>query len=110
MASLQKEKIFAQEVDVLKLDKVTRTRMATVAASNGCVYVHEAVYDKLLAHPTQGLLHFPNGKHADVNDAFVIAINRLYKTPEIASKKEPDPPRRDIIQHYNAERRTRWGR
>lgn len=74
--TLRASNIYAQEIDVVAIDKIARAKLASPHAENGQVFVSETVIDKLLEDPRQGILFFPRGKHDDVNDALVQAINR----------------------------------
>jgi phage terminase large subunit-like protein len=74
--TLRASSVYAQEVDVVAIDKIARAKLASPYAENGQIYVLDTVYDKLLNDPRQGILFFPKGKHDDVNDALVQAINR----------------------------------
>jgi predicted phage terminase large subunit-like protein len=74
--TLRASGVYAQEVDVVAIDKIARAKLASPVAENGQVYVLDTVLDKLLNDTRQGILFFPKGKHDDVNDALVQAINR----------------------------------
>lgn len=71
--------IVAIEVPVVGGDKIARTKMATPAAEAGLVHIRESLLSLLCHDSEQGLLFFPNGKHDDVNDAVVQAIQRHWK-------------------------------
>lgn len=93
--TLKKSGIFAKEVSVDGLDKVSRSNLATPAAESGHVYVSAHIYDILLDDPQQGITKFPNGPQTDLNDALVQAINRLWKRPKygfgwLGEKKKED--------------------
>jgi phage terminase large subunit-like protein len=75
---LRKQGIHAQEVNLPKLDKIARSRLVSVHAQTGKVFIHKAIKDKLLNDGRQGLMLFPNGTHNDVNDAFTQALNRHF--------------------------------
>lgn len=77
--TLKQNGIPAIEVAVVGGDKVARTRFATPMAEAGLVYVRESQLDMIYNDSEQGLLHFPNGKHDDLNDAIVQAIQRHSK-------------------------------
>lgn len=71
--------IAAIEIPVTGGDKISRTRFATPAAEAGLVYIRESLLSLLYDDHEQGILHFPNGKHDDMNDALVQAIQRHWK-------------------------------
>jgi hypothetical protein len=73
---LDRESIYAVEVPVNGGDKIARTRNVLPVAEAGKLWVRRAVLQKLLDDDKQGILKFPNGTHADVNDVVVQAINR----------------------------------
>jgi len=77
--TLKQNGIPAIEVQVSGGDKVARTRFATPMAEAGLVYVRESLLDMIYNDSEQGLLHFPNGKHDDLNDVIVQAIQRHSK-------------------------------
>jgi phage terminase large subunit-like protein len=77
--SLKNEKIAADEVEVSGGDKIARTKLATPAVETGKVFIKRSLLERLLDDPRQGLVHFPNASHTDVNDVFVQTLNRLYK-------------------------------
>ncbi|WP_343692776.1 hypothetical protein [Chitinophaga sp.] len=66
----------AIEVQVVGGDKVARTKMATPPVEAGLVCIRRSLLDTLYNDSEQGLLFFPNGKHDDLNDAVVQAIQR----------------------------------
>jgi phage terminase large subunit-like protein len=74
--SLSKEGISANEVKVQGGDKIARAKLASPAVEAGKVYVRKDILDKLLEDEKQGILKFPSGKYADLNDAFTQALNR----------------------------------
>jgi predicted phage terminase large subunit-like protein len=73
--------IAAIEVPVIGGDKVARTKMATPAAEAGLVHIRESLISLLYDDHEQGILHFPNAPHDDLNDAVVQAIQRHWKPP-----------------------------
>ena len=75
--SLRKAGMYAQEVKVFGGDKVARTKVATPIVERGKVFIHKNIITRLLYDDRQGILKFPNGTHADLNDAFVQMLNRL---------------------------------
>jgi predicted phage terminase large subunit-like protein len=92
--TLKHNSIAAREVQIQGADKISRTRLVTPIAETGHLYVAKHVLERLLHDPKQGLLHFPNGSHDDVNDAFVQALNRLFKRKQykfgIIGERKPD--------------------
>lgn len=77
--TLKQNGITAIEVQVIGGDKIARTSFATPRAEAGFVHVRESILDMIYNDSEQGLLHFPNGKHDDLNDAIVQAIQRHSK-------------------------------
>lgn len=77
--TLKQNGISAIEVQVIGGDKVARTSFATPMAEAGLVYVRESILDMIYNDTEQGLLHFPNGLHDDLNDAIVQALQRHSK-------------------------------
>ncbi len=77
--TLTRQNIAASEVEVQGGDKISRARLATPMVENGKVFIASHILEKLLEDSKQGLLHFPNGSHNDLNDAFVQSINRHTK-------------------------------
>lgn len=76
--SLKQSGIYAVEVDVMGgLDKYARASLVTHVVESGKVLIAEHLLSTLLDDEKQGILGFPNGSHADLNDAFVQALNRL---------------------------------
>mgnify|MGYP001614624474 FL=1 len=75
VSTLKSENIAAKEVSV-KGDKESRTALVVHHIENGRVKIAAHLIDKLLNDGKQGILAFPRGKHRDLNDAFVQAINR----------------------------------
>lgn len=75
--SLSKMGIPAIEVKVNGGDKIARATQATPFAEAGMIYISESLVNKLYFDEQQGILNFPNGKHDDLQDALVQAINRL---------------------------------
>lgn len=73
---LDREGIYAVEVAVQGGDKIARTRNVLPVAEAGKVRVRRSVLEKLLDDDKQGILKFPNGTHADLNDALTQAIAR----------------------------------
>lgn len=71
--------VMAIEVPVMGGDKIARTSFATPMAEAGKVYVRASLLDLIYNDHEQGLLHFPNGLHDDLNDAIVQAIQRHSK-------------------------------
>jgi predicted phage terminase large subunit-like protein len=76
--ALRQAGVPAKEVKVPNLDKVARSRLVSVHAQNGKVFIHKAIRDRLLNDGRQGLMLFPKGSHNDVNDAFTQALNRHF--------------------------------
>lgn len=76
--SLSKAGAYAQEVKVRGGDKVARTILATPIAEQGRIYIHKAIWDKLLFDERQGILGFPARPFNDLNDAFTQMIHRLW--------------------------------
>lgn len=88
-SALMKAGVWAGEVKVRGMDKVSRTRLVTPLAEQGKVFIHVKVWDMILHEERQGILGFPAREFKDLNDAFVQALNRHYPfTPE-PEKKEP---------------------
>ena len=75
--SLRKVSMYVQEVKVFGGDKIARAKVATPIVERGKVFVHKNIITRLLYDDRQGILKFPNGTHADLNDAFVQMLNRL---------------------------------
>ena len=73
---LDREGVYAVEVAVQGGDKIARTRNALPVAESGKLLVRRSVLEKLLDDDKQGILKFPNGTHADLNDALTQAIAR----------------------------------
>lgn len=71
--------VVAIEVPVNGGDKIARTKFATPPVEAGMVFIRARLLDMLYNDPEQGLLFFPNGKHDDLNDAVVQAIQRHSK-------------------------------
>ncbi len=71
--------VVAIEVQVSGGDKIARTKFATPPPEAGLVCIRASLLDILYNDPEQGLLFFPNGKHDDLNDAVVQAIQRHFR-------------------------------
>lgn len=76
---LKVNKVVAIEVPVIGGDKIARTKMATPPAEAGLVCIRESLLSLLYDDHEQGILHFPNAKHDDMNDAIVQGIQRHFK-------------------------------
>jgi phage terminase large subunit-like protein len=87
--TLKRSGIKAKEVPVDGgNDKIARTTLVTWIAEEKRIYVARHIVSKLLDDEQQGILKFPNGKHKDLNDAFVQMINRLLKHAKRSSDRE----------------------
>lgn len=76
--TLARSQVLAIEVPVAGgLDKIARTRLVSPIAAAGRIFVHERIITRLLDDEEQGILKFPTGPHADLNDAFTQMLNRL---------------------------------
>jgi hypothetical protein len=91
VSSLQKSGVYAMEVKVRGLDKVSRTKLATPIASGDHVRIHKAIWEKLLYDDRQGILGFDAKPFKDLNDAFVQALNRHWVF-DPTSESDEEPP------------------
>ena len=69
-------------------DKIARTQMATPIAEAGFVYIRKSMADLLYNDSKQGILFFPKGKYADLNDALTQSLQRLGKKGKMNSNSE----------------------
>lgn len=97
---LQKVGTTAIEVKVKGGDKVARTQIATPMVESGKVFIRRDLLHRLLDDERQGILNFPLGTHADLNDAFVQALNRLYPFVVEAEKR---PEYKSFDEYVDAE-------
>lgn len=96
--SLRKVNMYVREVKVFGGDKVARTKVATPMVERGKVFIQKNLITRLLYDDRQGILKFPNGTHADLNDAFVQMLNRLRTFTKVVEQKQK--PKYDSYDDY----------
>lgn len=85
-STLNEQGVIAIEIAVKGgTDKIARTQMATPVAEAGFVYVRKSMVDMLYNDSKQGILFFPKGKYADLNDALTQCLQRLGKKGKMNS-------------------------
>ena len=88
--SLNRMGIPAIEVNVTGGDKVSRAKQATPFAQSGMIYIKKSLADFIYNDSRQGILFFPKGSHADLNDALCQSIHRLMGGRMISSNSGED--------------------
>lgn len=85
-STLHEQGVIAIEIAVKGgSDKVARTQMATPIAEAGFVYIRKSMADLMYNDSKQGILFFPKGSYADLNDALTQALQRHSKNSKLNS-------------------------